>query len=108
MPTPSTSLLTVAHACRQPRASPLHLARDYAQTELRYRVQTNNFLSTLRELNPSMRHAFFAISAFLRPPRLTLDRLLWSHMSPSRLMLGGGGEKGSGAGGRAQGGLILS
>ena len=59
-------------------------------------------------VNPSMRHGFLAVSAFPRPPRLTLNRVLWSHMSPSRLMLGGGAEKGSGGGGRAQGGPISS
>ena len=32
----------------------------------------------------------------------TLNRVLWSHKSPGRLMLGGGGEKGSGAVGRAK------
>ena len=53
-------------------------------------------------INPRMRQRFFAILAFLHPPRLTLNQVLWSHKSPGRLMLGGGGEKGSGAVGRAK------
>ena len=35
-----------------------------------------------------------AESAFLRPPRLTLDPVRTSEVKPPRLMLGGGAERG--------------
>lgn len=40
------------------------------------------FARMLRQLNPSMRHGFLRVSAFLRPPRLTLNVAVCSETQP--------------------------
>ena len=77
----------------------VHIEPIFANSNAKRAPVLHKFLGMLRLINPRMGLRFSASFAFLRPPRLTLNEVMWSTAKPPRLMLGGGAERGSGRGG---------
>ena len=89
-----------------PRRSPIdELLFACSLPEWPHRVRTKQDCA---QINPRMWIGFWPEIAFLRPPRLTLNVSVSPQTKPSRVMLGGGAEKGERGAIGAQVRLIVS